>query len=92
MAGVLIVLAMMFIRRAVLRRAVYAGAVLLALVVGPDRVLLGRHFPTDVLGGWLLGATSCCSGWSFYSPLPRSHAATRRAAGRGRPLRARGSR
>ncbi len=27
----------------------------LVLVVGADRVLLGRHFPTDVLGGLLLG-------------------------------------
>jgi hypothetical protein len=56
LAGVLIVIAAMLVRKAVLRRAVYAGAVLLALVVGLDRVLLGRHYPTDVIGGWLLGA------------------------------------
>jgi YegS/Rv2252/BmrU family lipid kinase len=74
LAGVLIVLAMMLIRRASLRRTVCVGAVLLALVVGADRVLLGRHFPTDVLGGWLLGATFVLLWLGLYSPLPRSHA------------------
>jgi YegS/Rv2252/BmrU family lipid kinase len=75
LAGVLIVLAVMLIRRANLRRAVCAGAVLLALVVGADRVLLGRHFPSDVLGGWLLAATVVLFWLAVYSPLPRSHAA-----------------
>jgi YegS/Rv2252/BmrU family lipid kinase len=74
LAGVLIVLAAMLIRRAKARRAVYAGAVLLALVVGSDRVLLGRHYPTDVIGGWLLGAFVVLLFLSVYSPLPRSHA------------------
>jgi YegS/Rv2252/BmrU family lipid kinase len=71
---VLIVLAWMLIRRPGLRRAVYAGAVLLAVVVGLDRVLLGRHFPTDVIGGWLLGAFVVLVGLTLYSPIPHSHA------------------
>jgi len=75
-AGVLIVLAAMLVRRAALRRAAYAGVVLWVLVVGADRVLLGRHFPTDVLGGWLLGAAVVLGWLSFYSPLPRSLAET----------------
>ncbi len=74
LAGVLMVLALMFIRRANLRRAVYAAAVALALVVGLDRILLGRHYPTDVIAGWLLGAFVVLVWLSFYSPLPRSHA------------------
>jgi YegS/Rv2252/BmrU family lipid kinase len=74
LAGVLIVLAWMFIRRPGLRRAVYVGAVAVAVVVGMDRVLLGRHYPTDVIGGWLLGAFVVLVGLTIYSPIPHSHA------------------
>jgi len=74
LAGVVIVLATMLVRRSNLRRAICAAAVLVALVVGLDRVLLGRHFPTDVLAGWLLGATVVLFWLAIYSPLPRSHA------------------
>jgi YegS/Rv2252/BmrU family lipid kinase len=73
-AGVVIVLATMLIRRGNLRRVVYVGAVLLPLLVGADRVLLGRHFPTDVLAGWLLGAGVVLFWLAVYSPLPHSHA------------------
>ena len=74
LAGVLIVVATMLIRRRSLRRVVYAGATLLALCVGLDRVFLGRHFPTDVIAGWLLGAAVTLLWLAVYSPLPRSHA------------------
>jgi YegS/Rv2252/BmrU family lipid kinase len=74
LAGVLIVIAWMFIRRPGLRRAVYVSAVVLALAVGMDRVLLGRHFPTDVIAGWLLGAFVVLVGLTIYSPIPHSHA------------------
>jgi YegS/Rv2252/BmrU family lipid kinase len=73
-AGVVLVLATMLIRRGNLRRAVCTAAVLLPLAVGADRVLLGRHFPTDVLAGWVLGAFVTLFWLALYSPLPRSHA------------------
>jgi YegS/Rv2252/BmrU family lipid kinase len=73
-AGVVIVLATMLIRRGNLRRAVCGAALLLPLTVGLDRVLLGRHYPSDVLAGWLLGAFVTLIWLVIYSPLPRSHA------------------
>jgi YegS/Rv2252/BmrU family lipid kinase len=74
LAGVVIVVAIMLIRRSNLRRAVCAAAVLVSFLVGWDRVLLGRHYPTDVLAGWLLGASVTLFWLAIYSPLPRSHA------------------
>jgi YegS/Rv2252/BmrU family lipid kinase len=74
LAGILIVLALMFIRKAEQRRLVYAFAVVLAVVVSCDRVFLGRHYPTDVLGGVALGAAMLLLWLTFFSPLPRGHA------------------
>lgn len=74
LAGVVVVLATMLVRRSGLRRLIEALALLVTLLVGFDRVLLGRHFPTDVVGGWLLGACVTLFWLAVYSPLPRSHA------------------
>jgi YegS/Rv2252/BmrU family lipid kinase len=74
LGGVVIVLAIMLVRRSNLRRGICVLAVLVPLVVGADRVLLGRHYPTDVLAGWLLGAAVTLLWLAVYSPLPRSHA------------------
>jgi undecaprenyl-diphosphatase len=43
-------------QRARTRTYVLSVAILLTLLVGVSRVYLGRHWPTDVLAGWCLGA------------------------------------
>lgn len=76
LGGIVIILVSMLVRRANLRRAAYAAVVLVIVLVCLDRVLLGRHYPTDVVGGVLLGAGMVLLGIVLYSPLPRSHAAS----------------
>jgi membrane-associated phospholipid phosphatase len=44
-------------------RVAMAVAVAFALVVGLDRVLLGVHFPSDVLAGYVLGVGTTFSSW-----------------------------
>ncbi len=74
LGGVLIVLIVMLVRRGNVRRLLYLLVAVLVVVVCLDRVLLGRHFPSDVVGGFLLGMGMVALGLAVYSPLPRSHA------------------
>ena len=74
LAGVTAVVVGMLVRRRGLRRLVYALLTLGVLVVGLDRVFLGRHFPSDVVGGILLAIGMVLLGFVVFSPLPKSHA------------------
>lgn len=75
-AGIGVVLAMMFIRRRGLRRLVYAGSLAIALLVGADRIFLGVHNLSDVVGGYLLGTAVVLLALLVFDPQPRSIALT----------------
>jgi YegS/Rv2252/BmrU family lipid kinase len=74
LGGVVVVLATMLLRRPNIRRLIGLAVAVVVLAVCLDRVLLGRHFPTDVIGGVLLGGGVVLLGLVVLNPLPRSHA------------------
>jgi undecaprenyl-diphosphatase len=55
--GFLIFLASVLVERTWPRRAVQAFLALLILAIGVSRVYLGAHWPSDVLGAYLLGGS-----------------------------------
>jgi undecaprenyl-diphosphatase len=40
-----------------------SAAVALALLIGTSRIMLGVHWPSDVVGGWIWGAAFVLMGW-----------------------------
>lgn len=73
-------------RRHSVRYTIVVAAMLLAAMVAWSRVMLGVHFPSDVIAGWLGGA-----GWAFLAAAlfykPAKAAADSKAAARLDPLR-----
>jgi len=71
-AGVAIVLTTMLVRRRGFRRTAVGAALLVALVVGLDRIFLGVHNPSDVVAGYAVGAIWVCGGALLFDPAPRN--------------------
>ena len=68
--GVLAVLTFTFVRRRSMRHAILVALGAVWLLVCLDRVLLGRHYPTDVIAGVVLGAVWVVAAWVL---LARDH-------------------
>ncbi len=64
--GVLVVLMMSRVTRPPLRWALIGLGVAVALLVGCDRVFVGAHYPSDVVGGWLLGSAVVLAACAAY--------------------------
>ena len=45
--------------------AAWIGAAVVAALIGVSRIYRGVHFPTDVLGGWVLGAVILFAGLTY---------------------------
>jgi membrane-associated phospholipid phosphatase len=53
-----------------LRVAATVAAVVLPLITGATRVLLGVHYVSDVVGGWLLALAVVAAGLAIVAPVP----------------------
>ncbi len=71
-ASVATVLALMLVRRRGVRRTVITAAVVVALVVGADRIFLGVHNLSDVVAGYLLGIAVALFALALFDPTPKS--------------------
>jgi hypothetical protein len=49
------------------RKIFFVIAAIICLLVSFSRIYLGVHFPTDILGGWILGALVLCG---FFKLVP----------------------
>lgn len=49
-----------------------ALAVLAAIVIGGSRAILGVHYPSDIVGGWLIGIAFALIGWRVAERLEPS--------------------
>ena len=68
-------------RRPAVRVFIFSAALLVSLAVGATRVLLGVHYPSDVLAGWCVGIAWAALCWAAALLLGRRDAAAPEGAG-----------
>ncbi len=47
------------------------ASIFIILIIAFSRIYLGVHFPTDVLGGWFLGALALIMLWPFFDKIEK---------------------
>lgn len=55
MGGLLVYLIGLWVKPLILRRAIQVGIITAVVVMGASRVYLGAHWPSDVIGSYMLG-------------------------------------
>jgi len=69
---VYVLLALLLVGDNARRRLAIAVAVILSLAIGITRVLLGVHWPSDVVGGWAFGLMWVLLTWRYAHTLKRN--------------------
>lgn len=65
-AGFLVVILQQRMKKGKLRLLCQASMLLVAVLVALSRIYVGVHFPTDILGGWLLALTVLFAVFPYY--------------------------
>ena len=64
--GTLLLIALTFIKNRATKIIVTCCAIVLILCIGMSRVYLGVHYPSDIIGGWLVGSAWLCFTYPIY--------------------------
>lgn len=69
MAGVMVILLQQHLKKGSRKCLMQIGLLILAMLVGLSRVYVGVHYPTDIIGGWLLAIALLQLLFPFYDRL-----------------------
>ncbi len=65
-AGAVVIIIQQRMKKGALKLLLQAGLLILAALVAISRIYIGVHFPTDIIGGWLLAGSLLSVLYPFY--------------------------